>query len=129
MTTSSREMREPLQDLSGDHTSRTPRPAGAAGGHVALYSAGLFFFIGPFSALLFFIRESFPVRTRPTGSSLINASGQVGAILGGVLITASLTAGQSWEMATLWSGCLPILLAGLLIFAAPNMDRRTVRTN
>lgn len=96
---------------------------------VALDSAGLFFRISPFSALLFFTGVSFPVHTRATGSTPINAPGQIGAILGGVLITASLTAGQSWEMATLWSGCLPILLAGLLIFAAPNMDRRTVRTN
>ncbi|MGW9551773.1 MFS transporter [Citricoccus zhacaiensis] len=96
---------------------------------VALYSAGLFFLIGPFSALLFFTGESFPVHTRATGSSLINASGQVGAIIGGVLITATLSAGQSWETATLWWGCLPILAAGLLVFAAPNVDPRTVRTD
>ena len=46
-----------------------------------------------------------------------------------VLITASLAAGNSWETATMWWGCLPILLAGLLIFAAPNVDPRTVRTD
>lgn len=96
---------------------------------VALYSAGLFFLIGPFSALLFFTGESFPVHTRATGSSLINASGQVGAIFGGLLITATLAAGNSWETATLWWGCVPILASGLLIFAAPNVDPRTVRAD
>lgn len=96
---------------------------------VALYSAGLFFLIGPFSALLFFTGESFPVHTRATGSSLINASGQVGAILGGLLITASLGAGLTWETAATWWGCLPILASGLLIFAARNVDPRTVRTD
>ena len=33
---------------------------------IGLYSAGLFFLIGPFSALLFFTGESFPVHTRAT---------------------------------------------------------------
>lgn len=94
---------------------------------VALYSAGLFFLIGPFSALLFFTGESFPVHTRATGSSIINASGQVGAILGGLLITATLAAGGGWINAGLWWGVLPILGSGLLIFAARNVDPRTVR--
>ena len=96
---------------------------------VALYSAGLFFLIGPFSALMFFTGESFPVHTRATGSSLINASGQVGAIIGGLLITATLSAGNSWTNAALWWGAIPILCSGLLIFAARNVDPRTVRTD
>lgn len=104
-------------------------PDGNYGLIVALYSAGLFFLIGPFSALLYYTGESFPGHTRATGSSLINACGQVGSIIGGVLITASLAAGNSWVTATTWWGCLPILVAGLLIFAAPNVDPRTVRTD
>ncbi|EMR00470.1 MFS transporter [Paeniglutamicibacter gangotriensis] len=96
---------------------------------VALYSAGLFFLIGPFSALMFFTGESFPVHTRATGSSLVNASGQVGAIIGGLLITATLAAGSGWINAALWWGVIPILASGLLIFAARNVDPRTVRTD
>lgn len=96
---------------------------------VALYSAGLFFLIGPFSALMFFTGESFPVHTRATGSSLINASGQVGAIIGGLLITATLAAGSGWINAALWWGVIPILGSGLLIFTARNVDPRTIRTN
>ncbi|MCW2131184.1 hypothetical protein [Arthrobacter sp. VKM Ac-2550] len=99
---------------------------------IALYSAGLFFLIGPFSALLFFTGlfftgESFPVHTRATGNSIINASGQVGAIIGGVLITATLAAGAGWINASLWWGVLPILASGLLIFAARNVDPSKVR--
>ncbi|QCU76929.1 MFS transporter [Citricoccus sp. SGAir0253] len=96
---------------------------------VALYSAGLFFLIGPFSALLFFTGESFPVHTRATGSSIINAAGQVGAIIGGLLLTATLTAGAGWVNAAMWWGVVPILASGLLIFAARNVDPRTVRTD
>lgn len=96
---------------------------------IALYSAGLFFLIGPFSALMFFTGESFPVHTRATGSSLINSAGQVGAIIGGLLITASLATGSGWINATLWWGVIPILASGLLIFAARNVDPRIIRTD
>lgn len=96
---------------------------------IALYSAGLFFLIGPFSALLFFTGESFPVHTRATGGALINASGQVGAIVGGLLITLTLASGGTWEQAGLWWGCLPILASGLIVFAARSTDPRMVRTD
>lgn len=92
---------------------------------LGLYCAGLFFLIGPFSALLFFNGESFPVHTRATGGSIINAAGQVGAILGGFLVTASLNAGQSWTETAFWWGCVPVLLAGLIILGARNVDPRT----
>ncbi|WP_345797503.1 MFS transporter [Castellaniella sp. MT123] len=94
---------------------------------IAFYSAGLFFMIGPYSALLFFSAESFPVHTRATGGSLINAAGQVGSIIAGMLITASLTRGWNWIDASFYWGVLPILASGLLIFAARNVDPRHVR--
>ncbi|WP_430297138.1 MFS transporter [Sinomonas sp. B1-1] len=102
-------------------------PSGNFGIVVALYSAGLFFLIGPFSALLFFNGESFPVRTRATGGSIINAGGQVGAILSSFLITLALGAGWSWTTAAFWIGCVPIFASGLLILAARNVNPRTVR--
>jgi MFS family permease len=102
-------------------------PNGSFGLIIALYSAGLFFLIGPYSALLFFNGESFPVHTRATGGSLINAAGQVGAIIGGVLITASLNAGWSWNQAGFIWGCIPIFLSGLVILGARNVDPRSVR--
>ncbi|SNT51578.1 Sugar phosphate permease [Streptosporangium subroseum] len=102
-------------------------PNGSFGLIIALYSAGLFFLIGPYAALLFFNGESFPVHTRATGGSIINAAGQVGSILGGVLITAALASGQSWTTTAFLFGCLPILVSGLIILGARNVDPRKVR--
>jgi MFS family permease len=102
-------------------------PHGHFGLVIALYSAGLFFLIGPYAALLFFNGESFPVHTRATGGALINACGQVGAILGGLLITVSLSAGWSWTLAAFVWGCLPIFASGLLILGARNVDPRIAR--
>ncbi|NUP74646.1 MAG: MFS transporter [Sinomonas sp.] len=102
-------------------------PAGNFAVVITLYSAGLFFLIGPFSALLFFNGESFPVRTRATGGSIINAGGQVGAIVGGLLVTAGLGVGQSWAEAAFWFGCIPIFASGLLILGARNVQPHHVR--
>lgn len=96
---------------------------------ITLYSAGLFFLIGPYAALLFFNAESFPVHTRATGGSIINASGQVGAIIGGVLITASLNSGMTWTASAFLWGVLPIFASGILILGARNVDPRKVRTD
>lgn len=94
---------------------------------ITLYSAGLFFLIGPYSALLFFNGESFPVHTRATGGSIINAAGQIGAILAGVFITVMLKGGTSWVLTAFIWGCLPIFASGLIILGARNVDPRTVR--
>lgn len=102
-------------------------PDGSFGLIIALYSAGLFFLIGPYAALLFFNGESFPVHTRATGGSIINASGQVGAVLGGLLITFALASGQSWTQAAFIWGCLPIFASGIIILGARNVDPRKVR--
>jgi MFS family permease len=102
-------------------------PSGNFGLIIGLYSAGLFFLIGPYSALLFFNGESFPVHTRATGGSIINAAGQIGAIIGGLLVTYSLSRGASWTTAALLWGCLPILVSGLLILGARNVDPRRAR--
>ena len=104
-------------------------PSDSVGLIIACYSAGLFFLIGPFAALLFFNGESFPVHTRATGGSIINAAGQVGAIIGGVLITAALSAGQTWIEAALIWGCLPILLAAILIMFARNVNPQEIRAD
>lgn len=93
-------------------------PSGNFAVAVALYSVGLFFLIGPFSAVLFFTGESFPDSTRASGSALVNASGQAGAIVANLLISLTLAIGASWSAATLWWGVIPILASGALIFAA-----------
>ena len=102
-------------------------PSGNFGVVVALYSAGLFFLIGPFPALLFFNCESFPVRTRATGGSIINAGGQVGAILSSFLVTLAPGAGWTWSTAAFWIGRVPIFASGIVILAARNINPRTIR--
>ncbi|WP_028922552.1 MFS transporter [Pseudonocardia acaciae] len=104
-------------------------PDGDVGVIITLYSAGLFFLIGPYSALIFFNGESFPVHSRATGGAIINAAGQVGAIIAGLCITATLNGGHTWETAAFLWGCLPIFASGLLILAARKIDPRTVRTD
>lgn len=94
---------------------------------IALYSAGLFFLIGPYAALLFFNGESFPVHTRATGGAIINAAGQLGAIVGGLLITLGLSHGMSWTAAAFWFGVLPIFASGVIVLGARNVDPRAVR--
>src|SRR5699024_11164697 len=93
---------------------------------IALYSAGLFFLIGPYAALLFFNAESFPVHTRATGGSFINACGQVGAFIASFGITVSLCSGATWIEATAIWGCVPIFLSGLVILGARNVRSEEV---
>lgn len=104
-------------------------PQGSFGLIIALYSSGLFFLIGPFAALLFFNGESFPAHTRATGGSIINASGQLGALIAGIGVTAALASGSGWGSSVMAWGCLPILLSGLVILGARNVDPRAVRTD
>ncbi len=110
-------------------TGMLAAPSGSTVLIIALYSAGLFFLIGPFAALLFFNGESFPVQTRATGGSIINACGQVGAVLAGAIITAALAAGQSWTQAGYLYGCLPILLSAVAVMCARNVKPTHVRAD
>lgn len=85
---------------------------------VGLYSVGLFFLIGPYAALLFFVGESFPTSIRATGGALVSAMGPVGAILAGLGATACLSSGSSWQVAAFWFGAVPCVVSGLLVLAA-----------
>lgn len=87
-------------------------------GVLATYSIGLFFLIGPYSALLFYMGESYPTRMRGTGTSVVNAMGPIGAILGGALLTGLLSAGFSMSFSALIAGALAIFLSGFLMLGA-----------
>ena len=104
-------------------------PDGRTGIVIALYSAGLFFLIGPFAALLFFNGESFPAQTRATGGSIINACGQLGAVGCGFILTAALGAGRSWTEVGYLLGCLPILASAIAIMFARNVRPTEVRVD
>lgn len=94
---------------------------------VALYSLGLFFLTGPYSAMLFFMGESFPTSIRATGGAIVHAMGPVGAIVAGLGITGVLTAGGPWHSAALWFGALPCFLSGLVMFAARHVEPHSVK--
>lgn len=102
-------------------------PQGNFGPVVALYSVGLFFLIGPFSALMFFTGESFPSTIRATATSIITASGMVGNILAGVIVTTMLSSGEAWTHTAFVAGVVPVLLGGVLILLSPHRDPQIAR--
>lgn len=83
-----------------------------------LYSGGLFFLIGPYAALLYFVGESFPTAIRATGGALVAAMGPIGAVLAGLGATYLLNAGSNWQVAALYFGAVPCFVSGLLVLAA-----------
>ncbi|HEY2206124.1 MAG TPA: MFS transporter [Pseudonocardia sp.] len=85
---------------------------------VVLYSLGMFFLIGPYAALLFYMGECYETQCRATGTAFLNALSQPGAIVAGVIVTSLLASGHSWSSAALLVGALGTLLSGVLMFAA-----------
>ena len=94
---------------------------------VALYSIGLFFLNGPYSAMLFFMGESFPTEIRATGGAIIHCMGPVGAILAGIGVTQFLGSGAGWQIAAFWFGAVPCFVSGLLILTARHVDPAAVQ--
>lgn len=94
---------------------------------VAFYSIGLFFQTGPYSALLFFMGESFPTAIRATGGAVIHCMGPVGAILAGLGVTRFLADGAGWQSAAFWFGAIPCFLSGLLVLTARHVNPADVR--
>jgi MFS family permease len=82
------------------------------------YMIGLFFIIGPYSALFAYMGESYPTRSRGTGAAFINAMGPIGAIIGGALLTALLRSGMSVSAAALVGGAIPVILSGITLAGA-----------
>ncbi|HBR1526308.1 TPA: MFS transporter [Klebsiella pneumoniae] len=87
---------------------------------VALYSLGLFFLIGPYAAVLFFISESFPTAIRATAGALVASMGPVGAIVAGLGSTSILSSGGNWQTAALYFGAIPCLISGVMMLMARN---------
>ena len=94
---------------------------------VGLYSLGLFFLTGPYSAMLFFMGESFPTSIRATGGAIVHAMGPIGAILAGLGITSVLTSGGEWHSAALWFGAVPCFLSGVVMLAARHVEPHSVK--
>ncbi len=82
---------------------------------LTMYTIGLFFIIGPYAALLFFMGESFPTRVRGTGSSFVNAMGPVGAIVGSALFSLFTGLGISVVLTAFLAGSIATLVSGFLM--------------
>ena len=84
---------------------------------ILTYGAGLFFLVGPYAAIQYFMAECYPVSCRATGTAFIGAMSQPGTIIGGALFTA-VAAGAGTGAAALWVGVLGTLFSGVLMIAA-----------
>ncbi|GAA3054652.1 MFS transporter [Pseudonocardia yunnanensis] len=85
---------------------------------VILYSLGLFFLTGAYSAMLFYMGECYDTACRATGTGFLNAMSQPGAIVAGVIVTAMLASGSTWAHATLLVGAVGTFVSGVVVFGA-----------
>ena len=85
---------------------------------VILYSLGLFFLIGPYAAMLFYMGECYDTSCRATGTGFLNALSQPGAIVAGAIVTAMLASGSTWGHATLLVGAVGTFVSGFVMFGA-----------
>jgi putative MFS transporter len=88
---------------------------------VLLNSLGLYFVIGPYAALLFYMGESYPTAYRASGAAFANAMGPVGAIIGGGIFSGLLSLDFEVTTAAAIAGAIPILISGGLMFGARNI--------
>jgi len=89
-----------------------------------MYAITLFFLLGPFAAILFYMGESFPAHVRGTGSNLAHVMAPVGAIVGSGLVSMLLALGVTMTWAAIIAGSLPLILSGLLMFGTRHVDHR-----
>jgi MFS transporter, putative metabolite:H+ symporter len=85
---------------------------------VILYSLGLFFLIGPYAALLFYMGECYDTTCRATGTAFLNALSQPGAIVAGAIVTGMLASGSNWGHAALMVGAVGTFVSGFIMFGA-----------
>ncbi|WP_327129549.1 MFS transporter [Streptomyces sp. NBC_01727] len=82
------------------------------------YSVFLFFQLGPYAALLFYMGESFPVQVRGSGANLAHALAPVGSIFGSGLLGLMLYAHMPMSVAAVIAGSLFIGISAVcLLFA------------
>lgn len=83
-----------------------------------LYALGLFFLLGPYSALLFYMGESYPTRMRGSGTAFANAMGPIGAIIGSAVLTALLSSGFTMNVSASIAGALAVFISGFMLLGA-----------
>lgn len=91
---------------------------------IAMYGLTLFFLTGPYSALLYYMGESFPAHVRGTGANVAHVMAPVGAIVGSGLLSIVLFAGFSMTTAAILSGTLGMFLSALCILGTRKVEAK-----
>jgi MFS transporter, putative metabolite:H+ symporter len=81
---------------------------------IITYAGGLFFLVGPYAAIQYFMAECYPVSCRATGVTFIGAMSQPGIIVGGALFTV-VAGAMGTGTAALWVGAGGIFLSGVVM--------------
>lgn len=89
---------------------------------IALYAIGLFFLTGPYSAMLFYMGESFPARVRGIGSNSAHVMGPIGAIAGSGLLTLITDLGVNMMWAAFISGSVMMFLSALCMMGTRDVS-------
>ncbi|RJS92750.1 MFS transporter [Salinisphaera sp. Q1T1-3] len=91
-------------------------------GYVA-YATTLFFLLGPFAAILFYMGESFPPHVRGTGANVAHVMAPLGAIVGSGLISVLLAFDVPMTWSAILAGSVPLLASGLLMLGTRKIDQ------
>ncbi|MGV9803260.1 MFS transporter [Mycobacterium sp. NPDC003449] len=79
------------------------------------YSLFLFFQLGPYAALLFYMGESFPEQARGSGANLAHALAPVGSICGSGILAVMLGFGVEMSWSAIVAGSIFIALSAICI--------------
>ncbi|WP_345017264.1 MFS transporter [Actinomadura keratinilytica] len=94
---------------------------------VPLYMLGLFFLLGPYAALLFYMGESYPAKVRGIGPNTAHIMGPIGAIAGSAVLSVLLSADLSMGTAAFFAGAVGIFLSGVAMIGARRTDQELRR--
>ncbi len=90
----------------------------------SMYALTLFFLLGPFAAMLFYMGESFPPQVRGMGANVAHVMAPIGAIIGSGAMSILLTMGVSMGTTAIIAGSVPLLISGLLMFGTRHVDHK-----
>ncbi|WP_326686282.1 MULTISPECIES: MFS transporter [unclassified Streptomyces] len=92
---------------------------------IPMYALGLFFLLGPYAALLFYMGESFPPHVRGIGPNTAHIMGPVGAIIGSAMLSVLVGAGLSMTAAAFCAGSLGLLGSAIAMLGTRKVDQRS----
>ncbi len=91
---------------------------------LSTYTIAYFFQTGAFAPLLSYMGESFPTRTRGTGTAVITAMGPIGAVIAFAIFSTLTAMNIDIITASLYAGGIPALISPLALFGAKRIAPR-----